>query len=290
MSRGGSKLWLLTSGAEYLSSKAWPLLLCFAIIVPMPLRAQQASLVPAEANPNGPISVTSPPASNPSNSAEQPNEEPNPAVTFAPQWRTSSDSLGNIRHQIKIENDYAIGDRMRLGLLYGQSFIHDGQSAGNNEDIRDAGVTTQWRQNERLKLNGMFGLSRTGATVNSDGQAVSQAFIPIANVNANYTSAGESARLDLGFKRSIFDLSPQLVANRVVRNDFVIHPQIGLQSGWRFRELAEIGPVTSALGNNYRYNSEFTVARKLAKNSELYSTFTFLHYAQASDAGYFSPD
>lgn len=95
--------------------------------------------------------------------------------------------------------------------------------------------------------------------------------IPVTYVHAAYTSAEESVRVNLGFRRAIFDLSPQLVATRIERNDLVIHPQVGLPLGWRFRELAEIGPVTSAVGSNYRYNSEFTVARALGKNSELYS-------------------
>ena len=80
------------------------------------------------------------------------------------------------------------------------------------------------------------------------------------------------------------------MANRAVRNDFIVHPQISLPSGWRLRELAEIGPVTSTGQSNNRFNSELTVGHKLGKSSELYSTYTTLHYAQPTDAGYFSPD
>jgi hypothetical protein len=256
------------------------------------LHAQQASLVsPAEVAPDPANTLATPPPSNNSNSssAEQ-SPAPDPAITFAPKWIMSSDSLGNVRQQIKIENDYAVGNRLLLGLLYAQSFIYDGQAGGTTENFRDAGIVGQWRPNDRVKLNGMAGFSQLGATVDSEGQSIAGTFLPIADLHAAYTSAGESVKLDLGFKRSLFDLSPELVANRVVRNDFVIHPQIGLESGWRFRELAEIGPVTSTEGGNYRYNSEFTVARQLAKNSELYSTFTALHYAQASAIGYFSPE
>ena len=275
--------------AEFLPWTAGLALLSFSVAASMIVHAQQTNLIPVEAPVNIALSAPSLPAPNiQSTSAEQP-EEPTGAVAFAPTWVTSSDSSDNIRQDIKVENDYAVDDRVRLGLLYGQSFIYDGQASIGNESIRDAGITGRWRPNERLKLDGMFGVSQLGSTSNGEGQTVSKAFIPITNIHGSYTSAEESTRIDLGFKRSIFDLSPELVANRVVRNDFVIHPQIGLQSGWRFRELAEIGPVTSAEGNNYRYNSEFTVARKLAKNSELYSTFTTLHYARASNAGYFSP-
>jgi hypothetical protein len=136
----------------------------------------------------------------------------------------------------------------------------------------------------------MFGVSEIGATAGTGEQTVPTAIVPITNVQATITPAGDSFRLDLGFKRAIFDLSPQLVANRVVRNDFILHPQLGLNSGWRFRELAEIGPVKMPGQTNYRYNSESTVARALGKNSELYTTLSILHYREASDAGYFSPD
>jgi hypothetical protein len=80
------------------------------------------------------------------------------------------------------------------------------------------------------------------------------------------------------------------VANRVIRTQFVVHPEIALPSGWRLRALAEMGPMTRAGERNDRYNAEFTVGHKLGNKSELYSTYGTLHYATASDAGYFSPD
>jgi hypothetical protein len=193
---------------------------------------------------------------------------------------------------VKVESDFAIGDRLRLGLLFGQGFIYNvlSKSNGNTEGVRDAGVTSQWHPNEVVKFDSMFGASQAGATVNSDGQTVGQSVIPITKVQVHLTPPGGIVKIDLAFKRFIFDLSPQLVANRTIRNDFVVHPEISLPSGWRLRALAEMGPVTRAKESNARYNSEFTVARKLGKESELYSTYSILHYAKASNAGYFSPD
>jgi hypothetical protein len=205
---------------------------------------------------------------------------------------TTSDSLGNVRQRAKVESDFAVGDSARLGLLFGQGFIYNvlSKSNSNTEKIRDVGVTGQWHPNDIVKFDGMFGVSQAGATVAPDGQTVGQATIPITKVEVHLMPPGEIVKIDLGFKRFIFDLSPQLVANRAVRNDLVLHPQINLPSGWRLRALAEIGPVTMAGDSNARYNSEFTVGHKLGKESELYSTYSVLHYANASNAGYFSPD
>ena len=276
---------------ESVPRTVWRVLLWFLLAASLPVHARQVDSIPRQAAADGSVSEIHPLPTNPSPPAEDPEEEPNPAATFKPEWVISSDSLGNIRQRIKVESDYAIGDSVRLGLLYGQGFIYYVPSkSGETEGIRDAGVTGQWHPNKVVRFEGMVGVSQTGTTIDSDGQPAGQAVIPITNVQATLTPAGDIVRLDLGFKRSIFDLSPQLVANRVIRNDLVVHPQIGLPSGWKFRELAEIGPVTRAGESNYRYNSEFTVARKLARNSELYSTFSILHYAQASNAGYFSPD
>jgi hypothetical protein len=276
----------MSSMADPVQGIVLDLLLCFFVAASLPLGAQQAD--PSRVTPSSKGDV---PNSSTSSTASE--NQSNPAVALKPEWVFSSDSSGNIRQFIRLGNDYAIGDHARLGALYRQGFIYNvgsTSSPGTEQQIRDAGVIGEWHPNEVVKFEGMFGVSETGATVDAEEQPVPTAIIPIGDVHATLTPAGDAFRLDLGFKRAIFDLSPQLVANRVVRNDFIVHPQLGLSSGWRFRELAEIGPVTMPGESNYRYNSESTVARALGKNSEVYTTLSFLHYRGASDAGYFSPD
>lgn len=264
----------------------------FFLAASLPVFAQQMDSMPRPTSLDGAVPAIYPPPANPSPPAEEPEEEPNPAAAVEPAWVTTRDSLGNVRQRIKMESDFALGDRVRLGLLFGQGFLYNTlpNSSGKTEEIRDVGITGQWHPNEVVKFEGMAGVSQAGATVDASEQPVRQAVIPITDVQAHLTSPGKIVKVDLGFKRFIFDLSPQLVANRAVRNDFVVHPEISLSSGWRLRALAEMGPVTSAGESNARYNSEFTVGRKLGKASELYSTYSMLHYAQPSDAGYFSPD
>ena len=217
-------------------------------------------------------------------------QEVNPAIALQPGWLFSTDSDGNVRKRLKLEGSLAAGRHDSIGLLVGEGLISNSASTGNTEKIRDAGLTGQWHPSQVLKLEGMVGVSLAGATTNSDGQPVKQAFIPITKLQAHFVSAEKTSKLDLGFERSIYDLSPQLVANRVVRNQFVIHPEFAFTNGWRARALAEIGPMTRPGESNARYNSEFTIGHKVGKKSELYSTYGLLHYAHASDAGYFSPD
>jgi hypothetical protein len=270
----------------------WRLLLWLSVAASVPVHAQQADSIPLQALSPGVIPAILTPSANPSPPIDESEGEPNPAVAVEPAWVMTRDSQGNVRQRIKVQNDFAIGDSARLGLLFGEGFINNvlPHSGSTTEHIRDVGVTGQWHPNEVVKVEGMFGISDAGAMVNASDQPVPQAVIPITKVQATITPPGEIIKVDLGFERSFYDLSPQLVANRVIRNQFVVHPAITLPAGWRFRALAEMGPMTSNGQSNARYNSEFTIARKLGKKSELYSTLGLLHYAQASNLGYFSPE
>ena len=260
------------------------LLLCFFVAASLPLGAQQAGPGQITPSSNGSVPISR------ARSDESANQS-NSVHALKPEWMFSSDSDGNIRQLLRVGDDYAIGDRSRLGVLYRQELIYNVASTSVTEKVREAGVIGEWHPNEVVKVEGMLGVSQTGGTAaDTEGETVPAATVPVSNAQATFTPVGDAFRFDLGFKRAIFDLSPQLVANRVVRNDLILHPQLGLDSGWRFRELAEIGPVTMPGKSNNRYNSESTVARQLAKNSELYTTLSMLHYREASDAGYFSPD
>jgi len=270
----------------------WCALLSLALAASLPVHAQQLDPLPPQTSSYRALPQVQLPTANPSPPAEESDDEPNPAAAVEPASVTTTDSLGNIRQQINLQGDFAVADTVRLGLQFDQGFIYNNlpKSSGTTEEIQDVGVTSQWHPNEVVKFDAMFGVSQMGATTNPDGQSVPQAVIPVTKLQLHLTPPGGILKLDLGFKRFIFDLSPQLVANRAVRNDFVVHPEISLPSGWRLRALAEMGPVTSTGESNARYNSEFTVGHKLGKESELYSTYSMLHYAQPSNAGYFSPD
>jgi len=269
----------------------WLVLLWFSTAASLPVHGQRADSASPQMSLDAAVRAVQQPLASPSAPAEDSEEEPNPAAAVEPAWVTTWDSQGNLRKRIKVESDFALGDRARLGLLFGQGFVYSTlvKSSVNTQGIRDVGVTGLWHPNGMVKFEGMFGVSQVGATVDTSEQPVQSAAIPITKVVAHITPGG-IAKVDLGFNRSIYDLSPQLVANRVVKNEFVVRPEIALSSGWRVRALAEMGPMTSPGKSNARYNSEFTVGRKLGKQSELYSTFNILHYAKASDLGYYSPD
>jgi hypothetical protein len=272
----------------------WPVcraVLLFFLTAPLPIYAQQMNAVSPQAIPSDGVPQSSVPSANPPTDTGE-SEETNPPVAVAPSWVITHDSDGNVGQQIKVGNDFALGEHARLGVIFGQAFVYKTTTKSNlgTQSMRDLGLTSQWHPNDVLKVEGMVGASQLGSAVGAGEQPVSPTVIPIANLQFHITPPGDVVKLDVGFKRFIFDLSPELVANRAVRNDFIVHPQISLPSGWRLRELAEIGPVTSTGQSNNRFNSESTLGHKLGKSSELYSTYTTLHFAQPSAAGYFSPD
>src|SRR6185437_376090 len=90
--------------------------------------------------------------------------------------------------------------------------------------------------------------------------------------------------------RALYGLTPQLVLNRVVRNQAVLRPRLNLPQGWRLRARAEVGAMTRPGESNFRFNIEGGAARRIGRDSEIYSSYGHLHYAQASDAGYYAPN
>jgi hypothetical protein len=268
--------------------RLWPTLLLI-LASSSPVHPQVGPVASPKLGDNS-VSQVQPPSESATTSSED-SDDTNPAVAVEPAWVTSWDSEGNRRQRIKLGTDFAVGDQVRLGVGFAEGFIYNTlpKSSGLSETIRDVGVTGRWQPSDAVKVDGMVGVSQTGSSTASDGQQFQGFATPITNVLAHLTP-GHGFKIDLGFNRYIFDLSPELVANRVVNNEFVVHPEIKMSSGWRIRELAQLGPMTSPGESNNRYNSEFTVGRKLGKESELYSTCSILHYAKPSDAGYNPPD
>jgi hypothetical protein len=270
----------------------WGTLLWFSVAasVSLPLLAQPANAGPYLSCSGGPVlknqlNVVS------SDTPQEDASQVNPTLALQPTWITTTDSVGDERQNIKLQTDFAISDHGRAGLLISEGLISNAQSspAIPSEQIRSMGITGQWLPSNKLKLEGMFGVSQVSTSIDADGQPVNQALIPVTNLQLHLTPS-KIVKLDLGFERSVFDLSPLIVYNRVIRNQFVVRPDLKLRDGWRFRALAEMGPMTSAGESNARYNSEFTVGHKLGKASELYSTYSMSHNARSTTAGYFSPD
>src|SRR5579871_904797 len=167
-------------------------------------------------------------------------DETNSRVAVQPTWFMIRDSDGNVRQQLTVESDVAAAGHVRVGLSFCQTFVYNvlaGSEWADRHDYRDFGVTGHWRPNQSLKLDAMLGLSQSDATVNADGDPVARATTPVGRVTAQITPFGDTLQLDIGFRRYQLGLSPQIVANRVVRNEFTIRPQVALPAGWRLRAL-----------------------------------------------------
>src|SRR5215471_11270993 len=94
------------------------LLLCFFVAASLPLGAQQAGPGRVIPSSNGRVP-------NSSTSSDESANEFNSPFALKPEWMFSSDSDGNIRQLIRVGDDHAIGDRSRLGVLYGQELIYN---------------------------------------------------------------------------------------------------------------------------------------------------------------------
>jgi hypothetical protein len=228
----------------------------------------------------------------------RPEESQKPEMPSTPSmvqlfWTITRDSDGNIRRQYKLEGDIAVRGQARIGLAYDEMFVNNilGLALnGETESYVSAAVTGQWQPNTAFKFDGSVGLARLGNTLDLAAVRVPHRLIPTANLLGHITAADEAVQVDFGFNRTVYDLSPQLIMNRVIRNEFVFRPGVALPSGWRFRLRSEMGSMTGDGEDNGRFNSEFTVARVLGKDTELYVTYGNLHYTKASDLGYSSPD
>src|SRR4029077_2000797 len=105
-------------------------------------------------------------------------------------------------------------------------------SSDRSQQIRGLGIIGQWHPNDTLKIEGMVGVSQLGASVDSEGQTIGSALVPVTQLQAHLTPS-KIAKLDLEFERSVFDLSPVIVANHVIRNQFIVRPELKLRDGWR---------------------------------------------------------
>jgi hypothetical protein len=213
------RIWHPPSTLFLVSRSAIRLSLCLLLIITLRLQAQQMGSSPEPVLPVDAVSNSA--------TSDDTEKDPNPTAIAEPAWLITRDSAGNVGQRISVRSDFAIGEQVRLGLMLGQGFVYNmlANSPARTEQIHDAGVIGQWHPNQIIKVDGMVGVSQLGDTVTDGGQSVRQAVIPVTNLQLHIAPSGETVKLDVGFKRFIFDLSPELIAHRTVRNDFLLHPR-----------------------------------------------------------------
>lgn len=215
-----------------------------------------------------------------------------PSPTWTPSAMISRDSDGNVRERVQMETEAGFGDHVRVGVQLGQRWIGSAypQFGIRTEKVRDVAGTFQWKPNLVLHLTAQGGMTQALETFWEDGDINPEARIPVGRFQARITPPGGWLLLDLRFNRSLFDLSPLLVANRVIRNEVVARPEFTLPAGWRLRGLLETGPMTSGSERNLRYATESTLGHMLGSKSEIYGTYSTLRFQKPSEVGYYAPN
>lgn len=215
-----------------------------------------------------------------------------PSLTWTPSGVISRDSDGNVRERVQMETEAGFGDHLRVGVLLGQRWIASAypQFGIRTEKVRDVTGSFQWKPNNVLHLTGQGGMTQVLEGYWEDGDVNPEARIPVGRFQARITPPGGVFQVDLRFNRSLFDLSPLLVANRVIRNEVVVRPELTLPKGWRMRGLLEAGPMTGGGERNLRYATEYTLGHMLGEKSEIYGTYSTLRFGRPSEVGYYAPN
>jgi hypothetical protein len=87
----------------------------------------------------------------------------------------------------------------------------------------------------------------------------------------------------------MLDTTPLLTANRVVRDEIVLRPDIAVGNRFRLRSVGGIGRMTGGGERNTRDRVGGGIAWKMTPGIELSTQFTQVRYQRSSNAGYFAP-
>ena len=195
-----------------------------------------------------------------------------PAVE--PSFSISRDSDGNTRVRSVIAGDVAVVNGMRVGLSIGHTRISD---MTGDRTLKDFMFTTAVRPNSTLQFDAAVGAVR-----------LAQETLSTARLRLRASTPANKARMDLRFNRTLLDATPLLTANRVVRNEVTIRPDVAVGSHFRLRGIGGAGWMTGGEENN-RYTTGGGAAWNLAPAIDLSANFTQVQYRRTSSAGYFAP-
>ncbi len=192
-----------------------------------------------------------------------------------PSFSISRDSDGNTRMRTAIGGDVGVVNGARIGLSVGHTQISD---TLGDRTLKDFMFTAGVRPNSAFQFDAAVGAAR-----------VAQETLPTARVRLRASAPANKARMDLRFNRSLLDATPLLTANRIVRSEVSMRPDVAVGSRFRLRGIGGAGWITGAGETNNRYTVGGGTAFNIAPAVELSANFTQVQYRRASRAGYFAP-
>jgi hypothetical protein len=205
----------------------------------------------------------------------------------------TSDSDGNLRHITRFTSDVKANGRAQVKFFVGETRLHNSRELGqiyHAERFRSVGARAAWKTGSTFSVDGEASLVGLPDTTWPDGDSINGQHTVTGTAFARFKPSSESMFVDLGFHRTVHDLTPELVMNRVLRNEAQVRTGVVLPSGWRWRGRGDIGVMTGTGEWNRYYNVETTLAHNLGKNSEWNVAYGDMHYNKESWMGYYSAD
>lgn len=209
------------------------------------------------------------------------------ATAAEPSYSFSRDSDGDVRQRIQLGGDATIRNDLRLGMTIARESVADNDF---QEQFSEFGVLARWRPKAAVNVSATAGAIRAQATSDRDGVSIWEAVIPVAGLRARVVSPGGLAQLDAQFSRNLVDATPLLVANRVVRNEIQMRPELSIAPRVHLRAVGALGAIDGTGDQNSRYLLGFGGGLNLGEGAELTANYSQLHYDHSTQAGYFAPD
>jgi hypothetical protein len=200
--------------------------------------------------------------------------------------------------------------RTRVTASAARRRADDGLTAAAIDEGR---LTAVWRPRAALRVELAGGVARTGyrvtdttpaaesggrgrgrgqVTRTASGAVVSTArvgsTVPLARARVRW-AAPNGANVDVRAGRTMLDLTPLLVRNRVARDEVAAQADLPTPVGVRVRALGRLGTIASALDRNTRTNVGGGLVLPIRGMGELSATGQQFAYAHRSRSGYFSP-
>jgi tetratricopeptide (TPR) repeat protein len=192
-----------------------------------------------------------------------------------PAFSFSRDSDGNNKVRAVAGGDIAVTQGARFGVSVGHTRISD---AFSDNSVKDFMLTARMLSKAALQFDAGVGAVR-----------VARETLPVARVRLRASAPENKIRIDMRLNRALLDATPLLTANRVVRTEVSMRPDVGIGSRLRLRGTGGAGWMTGGGEKNNRYIVGGGTALTLTRAIEVSANFAQVQYRQASAVGYFAP-
>jgi hypothetical protein len=173
--------------------------------------------------------------------------------------------------------------------------------------VREGRVTSVWRPRAALRIEVAGGLARTGfpganSTPRRSGDGARSpgapgaarvthlaATVPTGLVRARWRSSRAGPSIDVRAGRTLLDISPLLVRNRVLRDEVAAQIELPTPVGLRVRSVGRVAAIASTVDHNTRTTLGGALVLPVRGWGEMVVTGQQFAHARRSRSGYFAP-